>query len=184
MRAPESRITSGIRNEPPISTSWPRETMTSRALAQGCEREQDRGRVVVDDVRGLGLEKRRQERGQQVGALAALARFEVQLEVAVAGGDGERVHGGTRQRGASEVGVQDHAGGVDHSPQPRRRGQLQAFLDAADPVGIGGLLAVALGLDLVADGVDHALASEAGGQRRVWVGSLISVPTAGRDAAR
>src|SRR5436309_612502 len=32
MRAPESRITSGIRNEPPISTSCPRETTTSLPL--------------------------------------------------------------------------------------------------------------------------------------------------------
>src|ERR1700730_6160297 len=30
MRAPESRITSGMRKEPPISTCWPRETTTSR----------------------------------------------------------------------------------------------------------------------------------------------------------
>jgi hypothetical protein len=41
-------ITSGMRNEPPISTSSPRETMTSPPSASEFKSEQNGGGVVVD----------------------------------------------------------------------------------------------------------------------------------------
>ena len=40
-----------MRKPSPISISSPRETITSRSLAEGGEREQDGGRVVDDESR-------------------------------------------------------------------------------------------------------------------------------------
>ena len=45
---------SGIRNEPPISISSPREISTSRPAASGVERQHQRAGGVVDDQRVLG----------------------------------------------------------------------------------------------------------------------------------
>ena len=118
-------------------------------------------------MRRLGLEERGHQTRDQVGALATLARFEVQLQVAVPGGRGQRVDCRLGQRGAPQVGVQDHTGGVDDTPELRRRCKLESFLYAPRALGVGGCLALALGVDLLSDGRDHTLASVAGGQRRI-----------------
>ena len=58
-RAPDAARISGIRNEPPISTSCPREITTSRPCGQRRQRQQDGGGVVVHGERGLGARSAR-----------------------------------------------------------------------------------------------------------------------------
>ena len=60
-----------MRNPPPISTSSPRLTITSRPAARAVEDEQDRGRAVVDDQRRLGSARPCQQTGGVVRPTAA-----------------------------------------------------------------------------------------------------------------
>jgi hypothetical protein len=84
--APALAITSGMRKAPPISTSSPRETMTSSTSArQRGDREQHRGRVVVDHGGGLGAGQRAQQLLDNAVAVAAAAGGQVVLEVVGAG---------------------------------------------------------------------------------------------------
>ena len=78
---------SGTRKPPPISTSSPRDTITSRSRASGAEREQHRGRVVVHDDAGLGAARASEQPAGVLVARPALARLHPVLEVRVAGGD-------------------------------------------------------------------------------------------------
>ena len=83
--APDCAITSGIRKPPPISTSWPRETIDVAAGAgQRGGGEQHGAGAVVDDDRGLGAGQLAQQRLDVRVAAAALAGREVELEVGVA----------------------------------------------------------------------------------------------------
>ncbi len=86
--APDFAITSGMRNEPPISTNSPRETMHLAAFGQRVQRQQHRGGVVVDDDgRDFALGRVQQFREQAIDvdvALAALAGGEVEFQVRVA----------------------------------------------------------------------------------------------------
>ena len=61
-RAPDCARISGIRNEPPISTSWPRPTIDLAAAGERGERQQHRGGVVVDRHRRLGSGQLAQQR--------------------------------------------------------------------------------------------------------------------------
>ena len=65
---------SGTRKPPPISTSSPRDTITSRPRASAAEREQHRGRVVVHDEPGLGAARAREQRAGVLVARAARRR--------------------------------------------------------------------------------------------------------------
>ncbi len=65
-RAPALRITSGMRKAPPISTSSPRDTTTSRRLAKLLS-SRDRRRIVVDHGGGFGA-------GQQINACTRASR--------------------------------------------------------------------------------------------------------------
>ena len=90
-------------------------------VARPCERrcrQQRRGRAVVDRQRRLGPRELAQQRLDVVVARAALPRAEVPLEVGVTlGRPGHRVARCGGQRRAPEVGVDDHAGGVEHPAQ-------------------------------------------------------------------
>ena len=66
------------------------------AFAQRGERQQNGGRVVVDDQSRLATEQRGQQARDQPGTLASFPGLEVELEVAVAGGECERLHRGLR----------------------------------------------------------------------------------------
>ncbi len=100
---------------------------------EGREHEEQGGGVVVDGHGGLGAGDAAQEGLDVLVAAAALAGFEVVLEVAVAardcrhGGDG-----GVRERRAAEVGVNDDAGGVDHGTQGRGQGRIGAAQGGVD----------------------------------------------------
>ena len=88
------------------------------ALAEGVEHEKDRAGVVVDDHGGLGP-RDLTEQALDVGiAAAALALFQVVFKVAVPGGYGGHMLRCLPAQGcAAQVGVQDHAGGVDDTAQ-------------------------------------------------------------------
>ena len=112
-----------MRNPPPISISWPRETITSGDLSglrrdDRGERKQRRPRTIVDDERVLGAGQLLEERHRVVVARASRAGVEIVLQVGVAGG---RIVGRqSRPLGedrASQVGVKDHACCVDDAPQ-------------------------------------------------------------------
>ena len=116
---------SGTRKPPPISTSSPRDTTTSRPRASDAEREQHRGRVVVDDDPGFGAARAGEQPpdmlvagSARVRSLMRYSRFEYD------GGDIDRVgeRAGAERRPA-EVGVQQHAGRV-HDPTQCARPQL------------------------------------------------------------
>ena len=78
-------MTSGRRNEPPISTSCPRETMTSLPLATVLSTIARGGGVVVDHRGRLGAGQLLQEPLDPAVASRALAGVEVGLEQRVAG---------------------------------------------------------------------------------------------------
>jgi hypothetical protein len=93
------------------------------------ERAGDQGECrgpVVDDVHAPGVGHGGGERCHRgTAAPAAAAGGEVELHVGRARRHSERVHGGRRQRGPAEVGVHEHAGGVDDPAQGGgHRGQV------------------------------------------------------------
>jgi hypothetical protein len=117
-----------MRNEPPISISSPRETITSCAC-QRIQHQQHRGRVVVYHGRGLGTG----EFAQQLldVAVAVTARALAEIEFKVAGLRHDRLYRRHRlcwQQRTAEVGVQHRAGEIEHAPQRRAEGRGQAFL--------------------------------------------------------
>ena len=107
------------------------------AFRQGVERQQHGGGVVVDDDGGdrgpRAIILRQQLAKQTVDvdvALTTLAGCEIELQIGIAGsGLANVIQGVLRQRSASEIGVQDHAGGVDHRTQRVTQRLPQAPLD-------------------------------------------------------
>ena len=90
------------------------------ALGERGEREQDRGRVVVHDERGLRARQAAQDAGDVILPRAAAAGGHVVLQVRVAARDlAHAVERSLGERRAPEVRVHDHAGGVDDPSQPR-----------------------------------------------------------------
>src|SRR3954447_20440186 len=89
MRAPAWATTSGMRNAPPISTSWPRETTRSRPPpARAAAARSTAAAPLVTARGGCGAGRRpgqlaHRPRGGRV-ARAALAVAEVELEIRVA----------------------------------------------------------------------------------------------------
>ena len=130
-----------MRNPSPISTSSPRAmTISATRRAQRGGDEGERGRAVVDQVRGACGGDGGEQRGDRPAAAgAARTGGQVQLDVAGPGGDVEGVPGGGGERRAAEVGVQQHAGGVEHRPQGGGGGG-QPVEDGVDD-GLGGDLA-------------------------------------------
>ena len=107
-------------------------------LAESCEREQDCGRVVVDDERSFGARQLAEQRGDVVLPRPACSRPDVVFEVGVACADlldpGEGRFG---QRRAAEVRVDDDAGGVEHASQPGREACLELQPRPRDEVAGG-----------------------------------------------
>jgi hypothetical protein len=82
--------------------------------------EQHRSGAVVDGERGLGAGELGEEVLRVSVARAAGAGLRVPLEVGIAlRRSGDRVARRFGERRAAEVGVDDHAGGVDHAAQRR-----------------------------------------------------------------
>ncbi len=93
-------------------------------------------------------------------ARAALARRQVPLQVRVAlGGLRHRLARRGRERGAAQVGVHDHAGGVEHAAQRGRRGgrrgRLRPGREVARPLGPLQQLGAALGQHRARGGQRH-----------------------------
>ena len=108
-------MTSGTRKPPPISTSSPRETITSRPAASAESISSVGGGVVVDDDGRLGAGElgraavRRGRRGGRGAAVEVVFESAYPRPIALM-----RASADVAERRASEVGVDDHAGGVDH----------------------------------------------------------------------
>ena len=104
------------------------------ALRERGEREQHRGRVVVDDDRRLGAGEPAQQRRQVILARAAGAGGEVVLEVGVAARGRDPLERRLGERRAAEVRVHEHAGGVQDAAErrPPRRGELHVEPRRAD----------------------------------------------------
>ncbi len=99
------------------------------AVRERREREQHRARVVVDDERALRAGQTAKRPRDVILSRAARARIEVELEIRVRGADlGDTLERHRRERRAPEVGMDDHAGRVQHATQPGRRepGELGA----------------------------------------------------------
>ena len=115
-----------MRNPPPISTSSPRETITSCFLGKRVQRQERGGRTVIDDERGrIGfggstppVQNPQQKRLDVHVPAAARAGFEIQFEVAVILRDlDDMFERGLAQRRAPQVGMQNDPGGIDHRPK-------------------------------------------------------------------
>ncbi len=95
------------------------------------EREEDRGRVVVDHQRGLCSRQAPEKTREMILARAARAGLEVVLEIGVAAADlrhaSER---GVRQRRAAEIRVHEDSGRVQDTPEGRPASALQLVHDS------------------------------------------------------
>ena len=89
-RQPDSAMISGTRKPPPISTSSPRDTTTSRPRAERGERQQHRRGVVVHDQPRLGAARAREQRACVSVARPAPAGRQIELQVRVRAADGVR----------------------------------------------------------------------------------------------
>ena len=138
---------SGIRKPPPISTSSPRDTTTPRSRARAASTSSTAAAPLFTTSAGLGAAGPGQEGRGTGGAGAPLAGGQVELQVGV----GRVLVVG--QRGPAEVGVQQHAGGVDHGLQEATPGGPDQVVG---PVRHGGLVrAESARPDLVRDLPGH-----------------------------
>ena len=116
--APETSKISGSRKLPPISTSCPRETITSRPAARAFKARTVAAGVVVDGRRGLGAGQLAEQPRDPRGAPAARSVVEIELQVAIAASHlGHGRDGFVRERGPAQPGMQQDPGRVDHRPQ-------------------------------------------------------------------
>jgi hypothetical protein len=120
------------------------------AFRERGEREQQRGRVVVDDDRRLRSREPAQQRRQVVLARAARAGGEVVLEVRVAARGRDALERRRGERGAAEVRVHDDAGRVEHAPERRPPRRAERLVESRPQVaGVGA------GADLLARPLEH-----------------------------
>src|ERR1700738_2101536 len=117
MRAPERRMTSGIRNPPPISTNSPRATMTSLPFARGVNIKSTAAAPLLTIA------------AASAPPAASAPRRELQRRVAAGDGGGGLRRGG-RQGRPAEVRVEDHPRGIDDRPQARTPQLLNHALDS------------------------------------------------------
>ncbi len=100
------------------------------ACGMGRQHQQHRGGVIVDDQRILGTGKRADELRGMLFARPARAGVHAVLERAVAACDlGHGLGGRLRERGATQIGMDDHTRGVDGRAQARQRGAMRTPLD-------------------------------------------------------
>ncbi len=127
-----------MRNEPPISTSSPRETMTSPPSASEFNASRTAAALLLTTMVEMAVEMAAEldsaGRGrtppstrsafeelleQPVNvdvALPALAGRQIEFEIGIGARRGaDVIERSGSQRRASQIGVQDHAGGVDHA---------------------------------------------------------------------
>ena len=115
-------------------------------LGQGGEREQHRGRVVVDDEGRFRPRQVAHVPGHVGLPRAAGARLEIELEIRVAAGNlRDPLERGGGERSAAEVRVGDHAGGVDHAAQAGAEDRVRLR-----PRAVGEVSGLEAGPDLLA----------------------------------
>ena len=129
------------------------------------QHQQHRGGVIVDDQRVLGTGKRADELSGMLLARPARAGVDAVLERAVAASDlGHGLGGRLRERGSTQIGMDNHTRGVDGGTQARQRGAMRTPLDGRGQLalrarsGTGtnrGALLVELGRD---GSMDHRVA--------------------------
>ena len=132
------------------------------ARGMGRQHQQHGGRVIVNDQRVLGTGKRADELSGVLLARPARAGIHAVLERAVAARDlGHGLGGRLRERGSTQVGMDDHACRVDGRAQARQRGAMRTPFDGRGQLAPGtrggtgtncGALLVELGRD---GGMDH-----------------------------
>lgn len=127
---------------------------------KGAEGEDEGGSAVVDSGGGFGFEKAGESGFEVAGALAAAPGREVKFKVGVAGGDFLKGPGcaGTEGR-ASEVGVNEDAGGIDDRLEAGIGKFAEAlaggFLDVFARMVFAGEEELAEAVDLAADEEVH-----------------------------
>ena len=100
------------------------------ACGMGRQHQQHGGRVIIDDQRILGTGKRADELRGMLLARPARAGVHTVLERAVAARDlGHGLGGRLRERGSTQIGMDNHARGVDGRTQARQRGAMRTPLD-------------------------------------------------------
>ena len=112
------------------------------AVGKRVEREQDGGGVIVDDEsreRGHSDRHLRRSAGKAVGvdvALTASSGSEIEFEVGVGSGSITNViDGRSGQRSAAEIGVKDHAGGIDDGTKRIAESASQFVIDGSGKSG-------------------------------------------------
>ena len=142
--APDFAITSGMRNDPPISTSSPRETMTSPPSASAFSVSSTAAALLLTTMVATSRPMSPNNLGEQPVhmhiALAALAGRQIKFQVGVALRDFDHaLQRRAAQRRAPQVGVQDHARRVDHRPQRVGMRFSQSPLDLARSLSMAAL---------------------------------------------
>ena len=100
------------------------------ACGMGRQHQQHSGGVVVNDQRVLGTGKRADQLRGMFLARPTRAGVHTVLERAVAARDlGHGLGGRFRERGATQVGMDNHTRGVDGGTQARQRGAMRTPLD-------------------------------------------------------
>ena len=134
---------------------------------EGAEGEDEGGGAVVDDGGGFGFDEDGEGFFEKGSAFAALASGEVDLEVAVVGGDiVDGLRGAVTEGGAAEVGVNENAGAVEDGLEAGAFEDLQGGGDAGGDVFAGeffaGLEAFAVGGEVALDEADDEGLGELG----------------------
>ncbi len=139
-----------MRKPSPISTSSPRETITSPSRLVAASASSTAAALLLTTSASAAPVRAHSTSRTWRWRVARSPRGQVDLEIGVrAGGGGDRGERLGRQQRASQVGVGDDAGGVDHAPQRRRDGRRDQLLDPGREVGgrEGGGVALSPALD-------------------------------------
>ncbi len=102
---------SGIRNPSPISISSPRDTMTSCPAASSFSTRNTAAALLFTTIAGLPRDAGSSQ-PYAASRLPRLAGFQVIFEIGISR-NGPKV----RERGTAEIGVKNHARGVNHGTQ-------------------------------------------------------------------
>ena len=108
------------------------------ACGMGRQHQQHSGGIVVNDQRVLGTGKRADQLRGMFLARPARAGVHAVLERAVAARDlGHGLGGRLRERGSTQVGMDNNTRGVDGGTQARQRGAVRTPLDGRGQLALG-----------------------------------------------
>ena len=108
------------------------------ARGMGCQHQQHRSGVVVDHERVLGTGKRADQLRGMLLARPARASVHAVLERTVPARDlGHGLCRRLRERGAAQIGMDDHTRGVDGRAQARQCGAMRTPLDGRGQLALG-----------------------------------------------